>query len=90
MDFNAAEVKYYEANDYLIYNELYFSDKVTNETRKLLDLMHRYLINIDLTYTNQIFHGDLILLRKENSELKPQIEGQRKAWKAVMKKEVSE
>lgn len=89
IDYNIAEVKYCDANDYLIYNELYFSDAVIDETRKLLDLMHAYWLNLDPTYTNPIFQVDLIELRKSNSEIRTKIDEQRKIWKAVMKKEVS-
>lgn len=89
IDYNMAEVKWYDANDYLIYNELYFSDEVTSQTRKLLDLMHQYLLNLDPVYYNPIYMDDLKEMRKENSVIKPQIEEQRKIWKAIMKKEVS-
>ncbi|WHY87569.1 hypothetical protein QNH39_06995 [Neobacillus novalis] len=89
IDYNRAENKWYEANDYLIYNELYFSDEVTDHSRKLLDLMYKYWLNLNPVYHNPIFSADLREMRKDNSVIKQEIDEQRKIWKAIMKKEVS-
>ncbi|MEH7454189.1 hypothetical protein [Gottfriedia acidiceleris] len=89
IDYNRAEIKWFDANDYLIYNELYFSDQVAEETRKLLDLMYRYWLNLDPIYQMPIYAPDLIDFNKENEELKIQIDEQRATWKTIIKKEVS-
>ncbi|MCK2018856.1 hypothetical protein [Peribacillus frigoritolerans] len=41
-DYNKAESKWHEANEYFIVNELYLSEEVAAETRKMLDLMIKY------------------------------------------------
>ncbi|MCU1805161.1 hypothetical protein NVV31_07045 [Cytobacillus firmus] len=89
IDYNKAENKWHEANDYLIYNELYFSDDVTDHSRKFLDLMYSYWLNLDPVYHMPIFMADLKEMRKDNSVIKQEIDEQRKIWKAIMKKEVS-
>ncbi|MDF9761084.1 hypothetical protein OKW24_002857 [Peribacillus simplex] len=86
IDYNRAEVKWFDANDYLIYNELYFSEEVSSQSRRFLDLMYKYWINLDPIFHNSIIIGDI---SNDNSVLKPQIDEQRKVWKAIMKKEVS-
>ncbi|AMQ05915.1 hypothetical protein [Sporosarcina psychrophila] len=88
IDYNRAEVKWYDASDYLIYNELYFSDEVTDHSRKLLDLMYEYWLNLNPVYHMPIFATDREI-RNDNSDTKQQINEQRKVWKAIMKKEVS-
>lgn len=82
IDYKRAEVKWHEANNYLLYNELYFSEEVTDQTRKLLDLMHQYWF-----FSDPIF-GDMPI-RKKPSGIQMELDEQRKAWKAIMKKEVS-
>lgn len=89
LDYNKAESKWIEANNYLIFNELYFSEDVTKNTRQLLDLMRKYWLNLNPDYNTPIFKEDLIEMRKENSGIKVEIEKQREIWKTTMKKAVS-
>ena len=89
IDYNIAEVKWYDSSDYLIYNELYFSDEVTIQTRLLLTMMNKYRLNLDPQYRDPIYFEDLVQMNKENKVLRTQIEEQRAIWSKVMKKEVS-
>ncbi|WP_026688802.1 hypothetical protein [Alteribacter aurantiacus] len=89
IDYNRAEVKWYDANDYLIYNELYFSNEITDHSRKLLDLMHKYWLNLNPVYHSSTYMTDLNEMSQDNSVIKQKIDEQRKIWKVIMKKEVS-
>ena len=82
-DYNKAELKWHEANEYFIVNELYFSEEVAAETRKMLDLMMNYWIGLDPIYMGNPE------IREENDNSKQQVLEQRTEWKNTMKKEVS-
>ncbi len=83
IDYNTADVKWHDANDYFIYNELYFSEEAALKTRDLLDTMKKYLINLDPFYMRNIE------IAKQNRALKEKIEQIRKEWEEVIKKEIS-
>jgi hypothetical protein len=68
---------------------LYLSEEVASQTRKLLDLMYEYWLNLDPVYRTPIFMEDLKEIRKDIPVIKRQIDEQRKVWKAIMKDAVS-
>lgn len=88
-NYNRVDDKWNEANNHLIYNEVYFSDGVTDHTRKLLKLMNSYLSTFDPVFYQPIFEEDLIEMKKEGRVTKSQIIEQRNEWKTIMKEAIS-
>lgn len=88
--YNEAHLKWNEANDYFIYNELFYTEEVSSNARELLDILYRYLDLLDPQFA---IGGDAEMIRQlqqEQKELKDKkIPEARKKLKLQLKMELS-
>lgn len=80
-DYYEAKGKWVDANNYLISKELFLSERVAEMAGELIDVLNRYLINLDPK-----FIGDTSI-SKENPELRKQIQDKTNKLKQIMREE---
>jgi hypothetical protein len=83
IEHNKTKLKWQDANDFAVLNELFFSEEVASDTRKLLHLLYKYWGK--LAPFNVYNEDDLFV---EIQELKDKIEIRRTVWKEVIKREL--
>lgn len=86
IEYNKADESWHEANDYFIFNELFLTEQISKQCRKLLDVLYEYLIYLDPIYENTY---DRESIEKQRLLRETEIPSEREKLTSIMKSELT-